>query len=505
MPRSVRKRSRDGVCGVQRRIARLTYSDLMYLRLETSASPMHIGALVVLEAAPLLDTDGRLSLDEIRRRIELRLPRVPALRRRVLEPGLFQGRPLWVDDAAFDIASHVRETALGSPAGDAELLEVTERLTGVLLDRGRPLWELWFVTGLNGDRVGLVVKLHHVIADGRAAVALMDSLFDVTPGAPDPDSSEWAPAPAPGRCALFFDNLSAGISAMRRAARRAAHPLHAAASAWAIGRVLLRGARGAGAPRSSINRPVMPHRRVGFARFDLAALKETAHASGGKVNDVVLDLAAGALRDLLLGRGEQVDGVELIASIPVSLRHGERAQDLGNAIGAVAVPLPVGEMDARRRLESIVAESRRAKEQQQPERMEAFAARIAATPIAQRFISRQRLINTEVTNVCGPPVPVYVLGSRILDLVPVVSPVGNVTISFCAFSYAGCLYLVVTADATATPDVERLIIGAQNEWNELSAPRQEKGRRDEHVIDRDPSRASPHSSARVANVCSRPG
>ena len=119
-----------------------------------------------------------------------------------------------------------------------------------------------------------------------------------------------------------------------------AHPARAAANTWAIGQVLLRGLRGAAAPQSSINRPVAPGRRVRFARFELAAVKDAAHGSGGKVNDVVLDLAAGALRELLLGRGERLDGIELVASIPVSLRSAEQARGLGNAIGVIAVPLP---------------------------------------------------------------------------------------------------------------------------------------------------------------------
>ena len=442
---------------------------------------MHIGALLVVEAGPLLDAAGRLRLGEVRRRVERRLQRVPVLRRRLFSPGLFQGRPLWVDDEAFDIADHVREVKLSPSAGEAELLEAAERLMGVLLDRSRSLWEMWLITGLSGGRVGLLVKLHHAIADGRAAVAMMSSLLDLSPEASDPASSEWTPQPAPGAWALFADNVAARISGLRRVVRVLVHPLRAAATAWAIGHVLLRGLRGAAAPQSSINRPVASGRRVRFVRFELAALKDAAHASGGKVNDVVLDLAAGALRELLLGRGEPVDGVELVASIPVSLRSAEEASGLGNAIGVIAVPLPVGEMDARRRLESIVITTRQAKERQHPAQVEAFVAWIAATPIAQRFVSRQRLVNTFVTNVAGPPMPACVLGARVIDLVPIVSPAGNVTISFCAFSYASCLHLVVTADATATPDVDRLISGAQKEWNELSPGQRTEGRRDEHA------------------------
>jgi len=235
---------------------------------------------------------------------------------------------------------------------------------------------------------------------------------------------------------------------------------------------------------------VAPGRRVRFVRFDLAQVKDVAHASGGKVNDVVLDLSAGALRELLLGRGESVDGVELVASIPVSLRTAEQAQALGNAIGVIAVPLPVGEMEPRRRLGSIVASTRQAKDEQHPAEVEAFMAWLAGTPIAQAFISRQRLVNTFVTNVAGPPVPVYVLGAPVVDVVPIALPAGNVTISFCAFSYAGCVYLVACTDATSCPDVDRLIAGAQKEWNELATGQQEEGHTDDHVSDRTQVRAT---------------
>ena len=283
--------SRCSALAADRRITRLTVSDLSNLRYETQAAPMHIGALVVVEAGEFLDAAGRLRLDELRRRIELRLPRVPVLRRRLFSPGLFQGRPVWVDEEAFDIAHHVREVVLSPPAPDAELLEAAERLMGVLLDRARPLWELWFITGLSGERIGILVKLHHAIADGRAAVAMMSSLFDPSPEDPDPAPCQWSPEPAPGSWALFADNLSARVNAVRRGARLLAHPSRTAASAWAIGRVLLRGLRGTAAPQSSINRQVAPGRRVRFERFELAALKEIAQAAGGKVTEAARAVA----------------------------------------------------------------------------------------------------------------------------------------------------------------------------------------------------------------------
>jgi WS/DGAT/MGAT family acyltransferase len=451
---------------------------------------MHIGALVMIDAAPLLDSSGRLRLDEIRRRLALRLPRVPVLRQRLFTPGRFQGRPLFVDADDFGIAHHVDEVILSRTAGEAELVGAAERLMGRLLDRTRPLWEMWFIMAPGVDRIGLVVKLHHAVADGRAAVAMLSSLFDLRADEPDPAPRQWSPEPTPSSWSLLADNASAKIGSVKRAFRVLAHPSRAAANARRVGRVLLHSFRGAAAPRSSINRVVAPGRRFRFARFDLAKVKDVAHAAGGKVNDVVLDLTAGALRELLLGRGENVQGVELIASIPVSLRTADEARTLGNAIGVSAVPVPVGELDARRRLESIVASTRQAKDQQHPAEVEAVVTWLAGTPIAQAFITRQRLVNTMVTNVAGPPAPVYMLGARVLDVVPIALPAGNVRISFCAFSYAGYLYLATSTDAISCPDTDRLITGAQREWHHLSAGQRTEGQTHEHIIDRTPAGAA---------------
>ncbi len=447
--------------------ARLTATDLSNLRLETPAAPTHIGALLIIDAAPLGDSTGQLGLDEIRRRLELRLQRVPALRRRLFQPGPFLGRPAWVDDKAFDIRNHILGLPLPPGAGDAELLEAAEQLMGSLLHRSRPLWELWLITGLSRDRLGALLKLHHAIADGLAAVTILSSLIDFDARVPDPQPVRWSPAPEPRPWPLLVDNVSRRLTGVKHAKRVLMHPLRASATARATGGDLLRGLRGPAAPPSSINRRVAAGRLVRFARFDLTAVSTRAHAAGGKVNDVVLDLVAGGLRELLIGRGEPVAGLELIASVPVSLRAATDAGRLGNAVGVMTVPLDVGQADAQRRLESIVAATRRAKREQHPAHVQAFMAWLAAMPIAQAFIARQRLVNLFVTNIAGPPVPAYLLGARIVDVMPIVSPSGNVAIAFCAFSYAGCLYLVATVDAAACPDVDRLIAGAEDAWHNL--------------------------------------
>ena len=462
-------------------IDRLTAADVSNLRWETPAAPMHIGALLIVEAAPLLDSTGELRLEEIRRRLELRLSRVPALRRKLLRTGPLQGRPIWIDDSSFDITQHVRSVSLRPASDDTELLRTVERLIAAPLARARPLWEMWFLTGVVGGRLGVLFKLHHAVADGLAAVVILSSLFDADAQAPDPAPAPWSSEPPPLPWSLLKDNASRKLASAGGAARVLAHPLHAGATAWALGSEVRRGLRSPAAPRTSINRPVGAGRHVRFARFDLAAIRARAHAAGGKVNDVVLDLVAGGVRELLLERGEPAAGIQLIASVPVALRTSVQAESLGNAVGVATVPLDL-DANAGPRLESIVAATRRAKAEQRPAHIQALMAWLATTPVAQAFITRQRLVNLFVTNVPGPPIPIYLLGARVLDVVPIVSPAGNVTTAFCAFSYAGCLYLVATVDASGFPDVDRLMEGATRAWRDLChADQAQTTRRDAHT------------------------
>ena len=450
-------------------IRRLSRSDTSYLRYETRAAPTQVGALVILDGGPLLDAGGGVRLDEIRGRLERRLTRVPVLRRRLLRPGPFHGRPVWIDDAAFDIAHHVRPVTVSAPGEDQQLMSAVEGLMGVPLRRDRPLWELWVIGGLRDSRLAMLLKLHHSIADGLAAVAMMASLFDLDPSVPDPPAETWDAEPAPQPRELLADAVSARVRAAGRHLRALRHGHAVREAVQAAGAELARVVRAPSAPRTTLNRPVRPGRRIRFIRLDLGEVRAAAHAAGGTVNDVVLTVIAGGLRSLLLERGEAVDR-PLIASVPVSLRRAAEATGLGNAVGTIAVPLDVSEHDARRRLRRIVEETRRAKREQHPEHISAAMDWVAATPLAQRFITRQHLVNLFITNVIGPPVPMYVFGARILDAVPIVSPLGNVAVAFCAFSYAGTLYVVSTADATACPDVDRLAAAIRREWEGLTSP-----------------------------------
>jgi diacylglycerol O-acyltransferase / wax synthase len=446
---------------------RLSSLDRMFLHLETVDWPGHFGGLAVVEGETLLDGSGQLRLQEIRERLGRRLARVPQLRRRLHFPSPLGGGPLWVDDLSFDIGHHVREVAVEPPGGDLQLLEASARVCGQLLNRRRPLWELWFLTGLSDARVGVLLKLHHSVADGMAAVAIMGSLFDLQPDAPEPVPERWVPEPVPDTWSLIADNVSSKTRTLERAATILAHPRRLAGGARVRIRVAREAFGGVRAPRTSLNREVRSGRRVGFLRLDLGAMKETAHAHEAKVNDVVLDLWSGGLRELMLHRDEATAGIELITNMPVSLRKASGAGSAGNDLGFMALPLPIWESDVQRRLELIVRTTRKAKVEQGSAAMAGFLAAASAMPLGKRFSAHQHSVNVRVTNVIGPQVPVYLLGARILEILPITRLFGNVGLTLCAFSYAGQISLVVTADATAFQDLDVLMDGMERDWRQL--------------------------------------
>jgi len=453
--------------GPDSRFARLSTLDLMFLRVETAAWPCHFGGLAVLDGPALPGAPGQLRVDQIVQELDRRLAHVPQLRRRVHFPGPLLGRPLWVDDDRFDIHQHVYQTAVDPPGGDTELLDAAVRICGGLLDRARPLWELWFLTGLTGGRVGVLLKLHHSVADGIAAVAVMASLFDTGPGTPEPVAEPWAPQRIPTRWQLLADNLSAKLGQARRAAAALAHPIRLARAVPVLAGVARRVLSPSRAPRTSLNRRVETNRRIRFVRLSLAAVKRVAHTHQGKVNDVVLAIWTGGLRHLLASRTEPVARLEPITTIPTSSRPASESGTVGNEFGAMSLPLPVWEAGAERRLDLVVGRTREAKAGQHPAAAMGVIARLSATPLGRYLAAHQHAVNVQVTNVAGPPVPVYLFGARVLAILPIVGPVGNMGPVLCAFSYAGQLFLVVTADAHGFPDLDVLMAGMEADGRAL--------------------------------------
>jgi diacylglycerol O-acyltransferase / wax synthase len=450
------------------RYQRLSVQDAGFLYLEHAGLPQHVAILAVAEGGPLHGPDGRLRVDAVRQELGGRLQLVPRLRQRVLWPRVGQGLPLWVDDPGFDLANHVRAVQMPAPGGERELLGLCDELCLRLLDRARPLWELWLVAGLTNGRVGLVLKLHHSLADGLAAVQIAGLLLDSTANAPNP-AALWQPRPAPSGWALGADNLRGRSAALAAALMRLRHPGQLAAQARTLAGAAQLAAGGRHQRRSVLRRPVGGHRRLAVVRAGLAEVKAVAHAHGATVNDLLLTAVTGGLRTMLLARGTPVEGLALYASVPVALRAGADTAALGNQVGLMVVPLPVGEPDPAQRLQLITRATTERK--RRPERLASLrpAGSLTILRVLNRYSRHQRIVDLFVTNVPGPQHALYVLGARLVEAFPVVQVAGNVPLSVAVLSYAGQLNIGIQSDPDSLPDLGLFTDGLRQSLEELGA------------------------------------
>ncbi|HYB15025.1 MAG TPA: wax ester/triacylglycerol synthase family O-acyltransferase [Streptosporangiaceae bacterium] len=431
---------------------------------------LDIGAIGRLDGTGLASGGGRFRIEAVRRVIESRLCLVPHARQVLYRPGPGLGWPVWVDAAGFDIADHVRVCPLAAPAGQAQVLAACEQLRRRPLDLSRPRWQVWFLPGLDGGRVGVFLRVHHAMADGVAAVAAFGALFDLTADSPAPAAPPWRPAAVPSACELLGDNA-------RRRARELGHALSGLADPGGMLRrarrtwPAWREALAHRAPRTSLNcGRIGLDRRLALVRGDLGRADQIARAHGGTVNDVVLAAVAGGLRDLLLARGEPVGDLVLRASVPVSLHQEPSGRPQGNRVGWMIVPLPAGEPCPARRLTMIAAESAGRKKNARPEITGGIFRFILAQRVLGLLLPYQRYLNMFITNVPGPPTPLYLAGAPLLEVFPVLPITGNMALGVAVTSYAGQLNLTAVADRDRCPDVEVFAEGVRRALDELAQP-----------------------------------
>jgi diacylglycerol O-acyltransferase len=449
----------------QQHLDRLTSIDASFLHQEGEASHMHIGAVLIFEGPPPAFADY---LDHVRTRLHL----VPRYRQKLATPPLETGRPLWIDDPSFNLEYHVRNTALPAPGTEEQLFLLASRIASQQLDRSKPLWENWLVEGLEGDRFALLFKTHHSLVDGVAGVDLATVLFDLErePPQPSSDLEPWRPHPEPSSVEL----IAAGIRGMVtttaglliRAIGAAGHPatsLGLARDAMeGVGEIVWAGLNPA--PVTPLNVPIGPHRRYSVVRQQLADYKEVKNALGGTVNDVVLTVVSGALREWLHSRGIRTEGLEMRALVPVSVRTKEQGNTLGNQITVMRGPLPVYIEDPVARLDFVRAAMDGLKESKQAEGAATLAAVNNLAPPtllaqASRLNFSTRLFNLIVTNIPGPQMPLYVLGRKLRDLFPVAFLPEDHALAVAIMSYAGALDFGLLADYDALPDVELIAEG----------------------------------------------
>jgi WS/DGAT/MGAT family acyltransferase len=456
----------------------LSALDTAFLQLETPRVHMHVGALLILEAAPLHREDGRLDVDHLRRALRASLHRVPNFRQCVAPLPL--GSALWVDDQSFDLAYHIRHLALPAPGSREQLEELTGWLLGQPLDPSKPLWEIWVVEGLERDRFALVVKVHHCMMDGLAAMGALRAMFGASRESRIPDEPPWQPRPPPGAVERWHealrDKLDAPWALLEGASRLLRDPRRSVKGAVggvaAAVEALRDGLRPA--PALGINpRRIGPHRRFDTLRIDLAQVKEAGARFGATVNDVVLTVAAGAMGRFLRGRQVGEVASSLRAMVPVNTRRTGEGAEAGNRIALVVADLPIRSMDPQRRLRQVGREMHRLKTGSRVggvELIEEVGAWIAPSVITEsmHLAARRRSFNLIVTNIPGPPRPLYLLGAQLLEAYPVVPLFENQALGIALASYAGGLYFGLQADRDLVPDLDRLGALIASEFEELA-------------------------------------
>jgi WS/DGAT/MGAT family acyltransferase len=409
----------------------------MTLATDVGPAPMHVGAVLVVDAA-----DRGLEPEAVARSVERRVGAVPRLRQ-VLQPTPFGlGRDVWVDAPGFDAGDHVHVVRCPAPGDEGALLGLAAEVLATPFPADRPRWQATVVHGLADGRLALVPTFHHVVADGVGGLAVLASLVD---GATVPDRQP-PPAAPPSTAALVRDvarSRAAAVRSLPAAARRT----------WTALVELLAG--GIRLPaRCSLNQPGGPRRRLGVVRTDLAAVLAVAHAAGATLNDVVLVAVGDALDALLRRRDEHV--TTFVVSVPVSGRRSTDVTELGNQVGVVPVEVPAdGPQDQRL---AVVSERMRAVRAQprgaSTSVIGPLFGLLARLGIFRWFVEHQRLVHTFVTNVRGPEERLAFLGAEVEQVLPMTATPGNVTVSFAVLSYAGTLALVVVADADACTEDE---------------------------------------------------
>jgi diacylglycerol O-acyltransferase len=456
----------------QSHLDRLSSIDASFLSNESTSSHMHVGAVLIFEGPPPRYEDF---LDHVRSRLDL----VPRFRQKLAFPPFEAGRPLWVDDPAFNLAYHVRHTALPSPGSEEQLRNLTGRVFSQALDRSKPLWELWLVQGLERNRFALLSKTHHALVDGVAGVDIATVLFDVKP-VPEPAVAEreWVPSHEPSTVELVTRGVSDAAAAPLRLAERLAnaiqHPEPAARrvaeSLQALGEVAWNFANPA--PDVPLNVEIGTHRRFVWVRSELATFKRIKDELGGTVNDVVLVVVSGALRKWLDRRGITTNGLELRALVPVSIRAEDDRGQLGNRIAAMRGPLPVYIEDPVRRLEVVrqaMGELKHSKQALGAEVISRFNDFAPPTLLAQasRINFSTRLFNLIVTNVPGPQMPLYVLGREQEDAFPIAFLPENHALAVAIMSYNGHINFGLLADYDSMEDVDVICEGIEESLAEL--------------------------------------
>jgi WS/DGAT/MGAT family acyltransferase len=454
---------------------RLSALDAIFLDLENETVSMHVGAVLLFDAKPLMLEHGGLDIDRIRRYTLSAIDRIPRYRQRLAwVPAL--NHPVWIDDDRFNINFHLRHTRLPLPGNERMLKRLVGRLFSQKLDRSRPLWEFWIVEGVEDDQFALVAKAHHCMVDGVAGVGLLQELLRLSPDDYEGEPQEWTPRRAPSRARMLRDEITHRLDGLRELSTYAPRVRKDFGGAMRM----LRSGMKLGPKTVFTAADISPYRRFDWTTFDLGEVKRVKNALGGTINDIVVAATTTAIRRFLDARNVDVDAIsDFRAFLPVSIRK-PGGGSIGNQVAMLLAELPISEPDPLERLKKVVeVTSMLKKESNQPagaqllEDVANLTTRKLILGISRAAIER-RGYSVVVTNIPGPPIQLHLLGApmkRIFPLVPI-PPTQNLGIAL--FSYDGKLCWGFNADWESFPDVHEfveLLEASFAEYQELATNR----------------------------------
>jgi WS/DGAT/MGAT family acyltransferase len=455
-------------------VSRLSASEASFYQLENSATPMHVGSVLILRRPR-----AGLSYEKLLATVEQRLPQVPRYRQKVREVTMSLARPVWIDDRDFDITYHVQRSALPSPGGDEQLHELIARLAERPLDKTRPLWELHLVEGLADNRVALYVKSHQALVSGMVAPALAHVIVDRTQRPPAFDEDIWVPRREPGAAELVAgavgdwvsapgSQLQAVGSAVRQLTTSSQLLTQTGRKVFDVARAMVRGT----APSSPLNTEVSYNRLFTVAHGRLEDYRTVRARYECDINDVVLTVITGALRNWLLSRGEPVASTGTVrAMVPLSVYPDDEFDAPGHSqpistVTPFLVDLPVGEPNAVIRLSQIgyATESHGTQPSLVDARSISTVSGFAPPTLhamgiraAMNFVGlSRRVFNLLITNAPGAQRQLYVCGAKLQETYTVPPLLRDQVLAVGVTSYNGILYYGINADRKAMSDVEVL-------------------------------------------------
>lgn len=457
---------------------RLSAMDTSFLVLEKPSSPLQVSATLIYEKGPLETRGGGVDIAAYKAATESVLHLIPRYRQKLAWIPVAR-HPVWIDDEDFNLNYHIRHTSLPRPGSLEQLKRLSARVMAQPLDKSKPLWEAWVVEGLEGGCFAVISKIHHCMIDGMAGQDLAQILHsnsadDVNPAEPYP----FIPRPAPSDSELLRDEVARYLSIPGRAIRglreanQEFNELRDQVATRARSIIdMVQGMRDA-PTKTPLNEPIGPHRRFDWRDMRLEDVKAVRKAIGCTINDLVLAIVTGAVRQFLIGRGQRLDGLDFRIAAPVSIRGSDDGR-MGNRVSQWFVRAPVEEMDALERVEKIREATEALKASNQAIDADLIMAVAEWTPtilltLASRSASGAPPYNMMVTNVPGPQFPLYLLGSRLISLYSQVPIADATALGVAIVSYDGKLCWGFNADYELVPDLDTFANLIEASFDELA-------------------------------------